>query len=124
MQVLDVMTRSVKTIDGVTSVVQARDRMARYGIHHLVVRDTKGEVTGVFSSDDARSAPDRAMVADYMPHALHTFAPEMSIGAAAAFMRAHLLDAVPVIDRGRLVGIITINDLLAVLDRNSAALTR
>lgn len=125
MTVQDVMTRKVLTIGADDSVGQARTRMRDAGVHQLVVRDRRGWVVGVLSAGDVRRVPDRGIVADFMCRRLLIVRPGTSVGSAAALMRAHAIGSLPVLRGTRLVGIVTVSDLLDVIDEaDDAALDR
>ena len=56
-----------------------------------------------------------ATVADIMMRHIVAGTPDMTIRAAAEAMRGHAEGAMPVFTHSRLVGIVTVSDLLAVL---------
>ena len=124
MRVQDVMTASVLTIDAHDTVARARARMCQKGVHQLVVTAEGGGVAGVISVADVRSAPDGGRVEDFMSRRLFIVRPGTSVGAAAALMRAHAIGSLPVLDGRRLVGIVTVSDMLAVVDRTDGALSQ
>jgi len=116
MTVQDVMTRKVVTIGADDSVSRARARMSAAGVHQLVVRDRRGWVVGVLSTGDIRRVPDGGAVSDFMCRRLLIVRPGTSVGSAAALMRAHAIGSLPVLRGTRLVGIVTVSDLLDVVD--------
>src|SRR5689334_11760368 len=69
-QVQDVMTTKVVTIDAQNSVDQARAKMREAGVHQLVVRAKRGRVVGVIGMADVRAAPPRGAVSDFMSRKL------------------------------------------------------
>jgi acetoin utilization protein AcuB len=115
MQVRDVMTTRVLTIDAGDSIDRARAKMRQKGVHQLVVRK-RGRVAGVIGAADVRAAPDDACVADYMPRKLVIVRQGTDLGAAAALMRANAIGSLPVLKGTRLVGIVTVSDMLNVVD--------
>lgn len=121
MRVSEVMTEGVQTVPVDMPAVEAWAIMERKGIHHLVV--TRGhELAGVLSVRDA-GGPAGAVVrvgrtvGDLMTADVVTVAPTDTIRAVANLMRGLSIGCLPVVDRGRLVGILTLSDLLELLGR-------
>lgn len=116
MQVQEVMTSKVLTIAAHDSITQAQARMRKAGVHQLVVTGPRGRVVGVLGAADLRDAPSSGRVDDFMSRRLLIVRPDTSIGAAAALMRAHAVGSLPVLEGRRLVGIVTVSDMLDVVD--------
>jgi CBS domain-containing protein len=121
MQVQDVMTAKVLTIDAHDTIARARTRMRAADVHQLVVTARRAGVVGVIGVADVRSAPDDGCVGDFMSRRLFIVRPDTSVGAAAALMRAHAIGSLPVLDGRRLVGIVTVSDMLDVVDHTDGA---
>jgi acetoin utilization protein AcuB len=121
MQVQDVMTAKVLTIDAHDTIALARTRMRAAGVHQLVVTAGRGGVVGVIGVADVRSVPDGGCVEDFMSRRLFFVRPDTSVGAAAALMRAHDIGSLPVLSGRRLVGIVTVSDMLDVVDKTDGA---
>jgi CBS domain-containing protein len=98
--------------------------MRKAGVHQLVVRGRRGRVVGVIGAADVRTAPDHASVADYMSHKLLIVRPGTAVGSAAALMRARAVGSLPVLRGNRLVGIVTVSDMLDVVDDADGVLGR
>jgi CBS-domain-containing membrane protein len=115
----EVMTRRLVTIGPEQDLVFANSLMSWSNVRHLpVVRD--GALVGVLSDRDlARGRPPMgepdpmALVADIMRSPPETASPDDDLGEAAARMAACRIDCLPVVDDGRLVGILTTTDVLA-----------
>jgi CBS domain-containing protein len=60
--------------------------------------------------------PDEGAVGDFMSRKLLIVRPDTSVGAAAALMREHAIGSLPVLRGTRLVGIVTVSDMLDVVD--------
>jgi acetoin utilization protein AcuB len=123
MQVQDVMTTKVLTVDAHDTIARARARMRHMGVHQLVVTAERAGVVGVIGVADVRNAPDVGCVEDFMSRCLFIVRRDTSVGAAAALMRAHAIGSLPVLDGRRLVGIVTVSDMLDVVDNTDGALT-
>ncbi len=121
MNVQEIMKTRVETVDADLSLEEAARRMDLSRIRHLVV--TRGrEVVGIVSDRDVTAFPterERAgrTVADVMTPAAATAAPGMPVRAAANLLRGRSIGCLPVIEEGRLVGILTISDLLDLVGR-------
>jgi acetoin utilization protein AcuB len=122
MQVQEVMTAKVLTIDAHDTIARARTRMRDADVHQLVVTAGHRSVIGVIGVSDVRSAPEDGCVQDFMSRRLFIVRPDTSVGAAAALMRAHAIGSLPVLDGRRLVGIVTVSDMLDVVDKIDGAL--
>ena len=95
--------------------------MRRSRIHHLVVM-ADSQVVGVLSDRDAggRSGAvmrDRSRVSDLMSTSVVTVDSETTIRRMANLMRGRTIGCLPVVDGKRLVGIVTVTDLLELLGR-------
>lgn len=130
LRVRDVMHSDVATIGRNDGADQA-DRIMQEGrIRHLPVLDDDGALAGVLSRSDlfrgalasalgyGEHAQDRALgmlrVKEVMTTDPHTTAPDVSLAEAAAAMVEHKIGCLPVIEGGKLVGILT-QGLLAEL---------
>ncbi len=119
MRVQDVMTRRVETVSAEESAEKALQRMRLKRIHHFVV--TLGrKVLGVVSSRDLEalgSFRQIQLVEEVMTSPAVTATPEMTLRQAANLLRGRIIGCLPVMEEGRLVGILTITDLLEMLGR-------
>jgi CBS domain-containing protein len=121
MRVNEVMTEGVQTVPPTMSAGEAWEVMRRQRIRHVVV--TRGrDVVGVLSERDAGGRSGASVragktVVDLMTSHVATVAPSDTIRSVANLMRGRTIGCVPVVDRGRLVGILTLSDLLEVLGR-------
>ncbi|HQR46382.1 MAG TPA: CBS domain-containing protein [Thermoanaerobaculia bacterium] len=116
MKVRDVMHTNVETVDQEERADAAYNLMRVRRIHHLIV--TAGpEIVGVLSERDLGGRDREAMrlthkVLNFMtPYAVKA-KPEMTVRQAANLMRGWSIGCLPVVERGRLAGIITVSDLL------------
>lgn len=138
MRVCDVMTRSVVTTTPATPVKDAAVILAGHGITLLPVIDETDRLVGVLTEADVvrgRIPPDprrRAWrgsqgdppppttVGEVMSSTPLTSHPETDAAELASMMIDRGLRSVPVVDEGRLVGIITRRDLVRIIARNDA----
>lgn len=130
MNMLDVMTSHVITIHEKDSVATARKIMKDANTRHLVVTSADGGVVGIVSDRDCKLAMQSPFVPDDSPthelaenisiqrimaHAPHCVEPHVSVQEAAQMMIEHRISALPVVNDGMLMGIVTTTDLLKVL---------
>lgn len=119
MRVQDVMTRRVESVSAEGSAEGALQQMRFKRIRHLVAtRD--GKVVGVVSNHDLESLGSSRQVqtvADVMTSPAVIAAPEMTLRKAANLLRGRTIGCLPVMDEGKLVGILTITDVLELIGR-------
>lgn len=122
MEVRELMQRSVKTVNENDTLSLASQLMLWNGIRHLpVMRD--GRVVGMLSERDVLAhphsdAPGRpTLVRAAMSEPVIQAPPHMDTREAAAIMVAERIDALPVVQEGTLLGIVTSTDLLGDIAR-------
>jgi CBS domain-containing protein len=121
MRVSQIMIQAVRTVQPDTSIEDARDLMVNDDIRHLPVVDADGGIAGMLSDRDiprARAAyPPPKLVSEIMTKRVHTIDPEAPAADAAHAMMDFKIDSVPVVKKGKLVGIVTATDFLALACR-------
>lgn len=138
MRVSELMSSSVITIEGTASCREAVARMHQAKVRHLPVVDREGGLVGIITDRDlrhhlfARSVMPRIgttsvealleaiPVRDLMSARVVCAAPADDLEAAAARMREGKVGSLPVVDNGRVIGILTETDLLRHVVRASA----
>ena len=132
MQIRHVMTTTVQTLSPEQQLFAADGVMHSAHVRHVPVVDRHGTLVGVLSDRDVLRASVSAVetriaayerqqhlraiaVSQVMTPATHVAAPETTVRQAAAMMRTHHIDCLPVVEHGRLVGIVTTFDLLGLL---------
>jgi CBS domain-containing protein len=138
MQVGDIMSPQVETIRATESCLDAVVRMQRVRARHLPVVDREGALVGIVTDRDLRHylfSPrsfealgstrvdvllDGVHVAEIMSTNPVTATPRMSLAEAAATMRNERVGSLPVVEHGRVVGILTETDLLRHIVRVDA----
>jgi acetoin utilization protein AcuB len=119
MRVRDVMSRDVETIDAGCASVLARELMRSRRIRHLVVL-CGGRIAGVVSERDLdRVGADVPVgaVREVMTGDVVALPSAATLASAANLLRGRAIGCLPVIDGKRLVGIVTVSDLLDVMGR-------
>ena len=131
MQVRDVMTREVATLNREDELGLAGEIMRLGRIRHLpVVEKEGGALVGVLSQRDlfraalarcadpaCRSELKTVAVREVMTPAPTTTAPEAPLKAAASVMLQQKIGCLPVLEAGKLVGILTESDFVALVGR-------
>ncbi len=117
------MSKNVETISYDNTAELAWDRMRQAKIHHLVVTRGK-EVVGVVSTRDLggdRGAVVRRnqIVADLMVTKPVTATPTTTVREAANLLRGRSIGSLLIFENGKVVGIVTITDLLELIGRGS-----
>lgn len=125
MQVRDLMVSPVLTINPEEQASTALSRMKRRRIRHLVVVEDES-VAGVISERDLGGpspAPANRTVRELMTPDVSSATPGTRLADAAKLMMERQIGCLPVLDRGRLVGIVTATDVLDELGRESRSRT-
>lgn len=117
--VRDLMIRNPNTIHPDMSLMQAAELMQDVACRHIPVLEN-GMLVGIISDRDlrmSRAHMQNVEVADYMTSDLITIAPDASVKDAARMLNDNAVGALPVIEEGSLVGIITVYDILEYVIR-------
>ncbi len=126
----EVMSKNLITIKKSDSLKKAQELMVEKSIRHLPVLDGK-DLLGIITESDIRGAfigkvtkaqagkvamlnPSRMKVSDYMTKEPMVVVPETHIEDAALIIYKYKIGALPVIKRNKLVGILSIMDILGI----------
>lgn len=138
MRVSDLMSRDVATVGVSDSCGEAVARMVRQKIRHLPVVERDGKLVGVVTDRDLRHrlfeprvmkeigtvSVDQILktvpVKDIMSTPVVTVGPQDELETAARVMLEDKVGSLPVVENGRVVGIITETDLLRQIVRADA----
>lgn len=131
LRVADCMTRGAATIHSDALARGAADMMRTRRIRHLPVVDREQGLVGIVTDRDLRQVLfDPTMraragqvadvlktvtVRDVMTWAVITVRPEMPLSEAARLMHERKIGALPVVEHGRVVGILSESDVLKTL---------
>ena len=109
------MTEEVEAARPGDDVASVRERLRTRSVRQFPVMDA-GKLVGIVTDRDLRSASDGiATVATVMTPDPVTTTPGTLVEDAAAVLRARKIGALPVVEDGQLVGIISESDLLAAM---------
>lgn len=116
-KVRDYMSKPVITIDGSATMAEAAKAMREHRIGCLVVIDGD-EPEGIVTERDiayrvvAGEKNLNTKVKEAMTEDIKTVDGKTSLRDAAKLMASHLIRRLPVMEKGKLVGIITIEDIM------------
>jgi CBS domain-containing protein len=126
------MTSPAITIEASALVARAAAAMKREQVRHLPVLGPDGTLVGIVTDRDLRQvvfdpsiqellggavdALKDLTVRDVMTWTVVTARPDMSIREAASVMHERTIGALPVVERGRVVGMLTERDVLRAFE--------
>ncbi len=116
MQVKKRMAKKLITISPGTSILKAMELMRKNSIRHLPVLEG-ADFVGFVTEGDLRQASllsivDKVSIEDVMIKSPITVSPEASLEEAARLIYMHKIGGLPVVKGKKLVGIITVVDIL------------
>lgn len=126
----EIMTTNPVTILPTASLNEVREMFSRHSFHHLPVAGSGGDLVGIVSREDFYKVAyvlsvEATKRSDTKSHFQHLTAEDImtkyplqlgqddSIGLAADIFLANKFHALPIVEEGQLVGIVTSHDLLA-----------
>jgi acetoin utilization protein AcuB len=117
----EIMSKAVETVELGESAERAYTWMREQGFHHLVVVED-GEVVGVISERDLGGRGGASLrrnhaVGDLMTSPALTAEPAWTLREAAKLLRGRSIGCLPVLDGRKLVGILTLSDVLETIIR-------
>ena len=125
MRLAEIMSTPVYTIERNLDLESARELMRVHRVRHLVVVEAQTPV-GILSDHEMGGALDRfepavGTAADRMIRRPVTATPQTTVREAANMLRGHRIGALPIVENGKLCGIVTVTDLLDLLGRGAVA---
>jgi CBS domain-containing protein len=125
-KVRDVMTQDPIALDANATVVEAAEQMRDAAVGDVLVVQN-GRLLGIVTDRDiavrgvaAGEDPRTMKLANIMSAELTTVSPDDDAARAVELMRKRALRRLPVVENGRLVGILSLGDLAIEGDRRSA----
>ena len=121
MRVKEIMSTPVETVPSTMRVEEARALMRGLRRHHLIVKDA-GKVVGVLSSSDLADAQlfgsaTELRVGEVMSVNVTSIDQKETVRRAANLMQGRSVGCLAVTAAGKLVGIVTVSDLLRLLGK-------
>ena len=118
MQVRDLMNQSVVSIDPSESAALAARLLARHNLGSLPVCGTDGGLRGIVTDRDivtrcvaAQEDPSKVPVRDIMTRNCAVVAPDDDAREATRLMAAKQVRRLPVLEGGKVVGMVSLGDL-------------
>jgi CBS domain-containing protein len=134
MKTSNIMTLGAATVRQDASLLKAVQTMVNHKISALPVVDSSGLLCGILSEGDIVRAVDLLSVASldmpemtrrkalsgqevskYMTVGAITVGPDVDVGDAVALMKERALKRLPVVENGKVLGLISRADILAAL---------
>ena len=118
MKVRDIMTNTVIKIHPEETVEVAARALAHYNVGVLPVCEDNGAVCGVVTDRDlvtrciaSNRSPSDTKVRQIMTGQVLSAKPDMDVGVAAHLMGREQIRRLPVVENGRLCGMVSLGDL-------------
>lgn len=128
MKIREVMTNRVVKIHPEESVSVAARTLQHYNIGALPVCGYDGALCGVVTDRDlvtrclaAGGKPEQMKVRDVMTGKVISATPDMDTGTAASLMGRQQVRRLPVVENGRVCGMVSLGDLAKVEETNPDA---
>lgn len=124
----EVMTTDVRVVPTGSTLVEAAREMRDQDIGDVLVVDDDGLLAGIVTDRDitvravAEGRDPGGVTVDeiFTGRVIVTTTPSAELGAAAEIMRTSAVRRLPVVDDGRVVGVVTLGDLAIEQDPESA----
>lgn len=118
MKVRELMSKPVVRIHADEPISVAARTLTHYNIGAMPVCGTDGKLCGFITDRDivtrclaAERSPDRTKVRDVMTGQVLSVSPDTEVAAAARMMGTRQVRRLPVVENGRLCGMISLGDL-------------
>lgn len=119
--VSSIMTRDVVTVNAEASIIEALELLRHHKISGLPVLSSTGQVIGILSEKDLlhilleKNVDGCPKVEDYMTREVICFTEnDDAVEICKFFMRSNVR-RVPIVENGRLVGVVSRRDLLGLI---------
>jgi CBS domain-containing protein len=127
MTVDEIMTSNPATLSENDTLSAAARLMAERGFRHIPIVDTQGGLVGLVTQTDvlaaaragltevlSAKAPGDALISEFMTRDVSTVDERASMRQAAIYLQRHKYGCLPVVTDGKLKGIVTDSDFVAV----------
>ncbi|MDI7276222.1 MAG: CBS domain-containing protein [Anaerolineae bacterium] len=127
MKVGEIMTTDLVTVSPATDITEAARLMRDADIGDVLVVD-QGRLVGILTDRDITVRviaqgidPKQAQVGDYMTRDLFTGMPDWDVEDAADLLGEEQIRRLPIVESGRLVGIVSLGDIAVQFTQEEAA---
>ena len=123
----EMMTTGAKTLLETDSLADAQNAMAKYHCHHVPIvaensqliglvsqRDILGVTESSLNELDIKQDPGQVKIADFMTRDVFTVQPSTPLRKAAIYIRTQRYGCLPVVEAGKLIGLITDSDFVNI----------
>ena len=123
----EMMSVGLRTLTENDSLADAQTLMNDHGIHHIPVVDGDKQLIGLVTHRDVLSATESRLsdsslvqiaseirISEFMTRNVATISGQSSLREAALYLQKHNYGCLPVVDEGRLLGIITDSDFVGI----------
>lgn len=123
----EMMSVGLRTLTENDSLADARALMLDHGIHHILVVDGAADLVGLVTHRDVLAVtesrlsdaslaqnPSEIRIAEFMTRDVATIDGRANLREAALYLQRHHYGCLPVVQDGRLLGIITDTDFVGI----------
>jgi len=123
----EIMSVELRTLTANDSLADAQTMMANAHIHHVPIIEGDNQLIGIISHRDVLAAtepkksndsiaqnPSDVGIRDFMTRDVTTVDPRANLRQAAVFLQRHNYGCLPVVEEGKLVGIVADTDFVGV----------
>jgi CBS domain-containing protein len=121
-EVKDIMISPVITVKQDDSLKKVAELMSEHNLGSVVVIDEEGKPVGIITERDAVKRvmakdliPSKVKAKEVMSSPLILVKPDTKISEAAEKMRRHEIRRLIVMDRGKMIGIVSSKDIVAIM---------
>jgi CBS domain-containing protein len=121
-----VMTANPTTCPATATVIEAAQVMRERDIGDVIVLDQNDEICGIVTDRDIvvraladERDPSNTKLGDICSRDVTTLSPEDEVGDAVKLMTQNAIRRLPIVDRGKPVGIVSLGDLAVSHDSES-----
>ena len=118
MKVSDIMTNRIVTVDKDEPIIAAARLLKRHNVGALPVTDSEMRLRGIITDRDivlrclaAESDPRSMRISEIMSRGIITASPDDLVDSAVKSMSADQVRRLPVVEDGRLVGMVSLGDM-------------
>lgn len=116
MKIRDLMTHSVSCVKPETSLAQVARQMQRENVGSIPVCDDLSQIVGIVTDRDivirsVSNGGSPSTAKDIMTKDIVSVGPNSSTHEAALLMAKHQVRRLPVVEAGRLIGVLSLSDI-------------
>jgi CBS domain-containing protein len=120
MLIKDVMKKNVQIVHPDMKITHAAKIMSKHHTESLIIQDKKGNITGILTDKDIltdvvakKKSLKQIQAKNIMTKNIITISPDQKIEQAVKLMKEKKIDKIPVMERGKIIGMVTAKDLIS-----------